>query len=311
MQSTKRRSAPRRANALKQLRAARMRSAAEGAPRPVAFFWDDPELLTVESGDVFEMHFNDMIDDWFGISASMIVEALIAADGRDVLVHLNSPGGMVTEGLSIHSQFKQYAGKVTMRVEGLAASAASFVMLAADEVLIEPNALIMIHDAWDLTAGPASEHRKTADLLDKISDSIASMYAGKADGNPADWRAAMLEETWYVGQEAVDAGLVDALTDDRATADAPEESTAAARTDWRGVFDIAPRRAVDLDAPPPALPEGLDHVDLAAVAAMTAEWQTRQAAANTQNTGSANAANQSAAIERHRAFISTLKGIAS
>jgi len=279
MQSTKRRSAPRRANALKQLRAARMRSAAEGSPQPVAFFWDDPELLTVDGDTTFEIHFNDLIDDWFGISASMIVEALIAAGGRDVLVHLNSPGGMVTEGLSIHSQFKQYAGKVTMRVEGIAASAASFMMLAADEVLIEPNALVMIHDAWDVTDGPASEHRKTADLLDKISDSIASMYAGKAGGDAADWRAAMLEETWYVGQEAVDAGLVDALTDDRAAADTVEETTAAARTDWRGVFDIAPRRAVDLDAPPPALPEGLDHVDLAAVAAMTAEWRARQAAA--------------------------------
>jgi len=279
MQSTKRRSAPRRANALKQLRAARMRSAAEGSPQPVAFFWDDPELLTVDGDTTFEIHFNDLIDDWFGISASMIVEALIAAGGRDVLVHLNSPGGMVTEGLSIHSQFKQYAGKVTMRVEGIAASAASFMMLAADEVLIEPNALVMIHDAWDVTAGPASEHRKTADLLDKISDSIASMYAGKAGGDAADWRTAMLEETWYVGQEAVDAGLVDALTDDRAAADTVEETTAAARTDWRGVFDIAPRRAVDLDAPPPALPEGLDHVDLAAVAAMTAEWRARQAAA--------------------------------
>jgi len=281
MQSTKRRSAPRRANALKQLRAARMRSAAEGSPQPVAFFWDDPELLTVDGDTTFEIHFNDLIDDWFGISASMIVEALIAAGGRDVLVHLNSPGGMVTEGLSIHSQFKQYAGKVTMRVEGIAASAASFMMLAADEVLIEPNALVMIHDAWDVTAGPASEHRKTADLLDKISDSIASMYAGKAGGDAADWRTVMLEETWYVGQEAVDAGLADAITDDRAGVDTTEETTAAARTDWRGIFDIAPRRAVDLDAPPPALPEGLDHVDLAAVAAMTAEWRARQAAAQT------------------------------
>jgi ATP-dependent protease ClpP protease subunit len=313
MQSTKRRSAPRRANALKQLRAARLRAAAEGTSRPVAFFWDDPELLTVESGDVFEMHFNDMIDDWFGISAAMIVEALIAADGRDVLVHLNSPGGMVTEGLSIHSQFKQYGGKVTMRVEGLAASAASFVMLAADEVLIEPNALIMIHDAWDFTSGPASEHRKTADLLDKISDSIASMYAGKADGDAADWRAAMLEETWYVGQEAVDAGLADALTEDRAAADdsADDAGSAAARTDWRGVFDIAPRRTVDLSTPPPALPESLDHVDLGAVADMTAEWRARQTTpATTTTTGSAIAANHQTRTN-WSAFIDQLKGVRS
>jgi ATP-dependent protease ClpP protease subunit len=304
--TTKRRSGP-RPNLLKQMHRARMQAAAEGRPTPVAFFWDDPELLTVDSGEKFEIHFNDMIDDWFGISAAMIVEALIAADGRDVLVHLNSPGGMVTEGLSIHSQFKQYAGNVTMRVEGMAASAASFVMLAADEVLIEPNALVMIHDARDFTSGPASEHRKTADLLDKISNSAASMYAAKSGGDTdaAYWRALMLEETWYVGQEAVDAGLVDALTEDRAAADDASTDTAVAHIDWRGVFDLAPRRPVDLDAPPPVLPPGLEHVDLAAVATAAAQHR----AAPPQPTGPANTAADRQATHRHASFIQGLKGL--
>lgn len=233
-----------RRNPLAQVRAARMRALTEGTPSPVAFsFWDDPELLTVD-GTVFEIHFNDMIDDWFGISAAMIVEALIAADGRDVLVHLNSPGGMVTEGLAIHSTFKQYAGNVTMRVEGIAASAASFVMLAADEVLIEPNAMVMVHDAWDITIGPAVEHRRTADLLDKISDSIASMYAAKSGGTTEEWRQVMTENgdigTWYIGQEAVDAGLVDALTEDTTAA---EDASTAAAARWSGIFARAPRPA--------------------------------------------------------------------
>lgn len=248
-----------RRNPFAQVRAARMRAYAEGTPTPVAFFWDDPELLTVD-GDVFEIHFNDLIDDWFGISAAMIVEALIAADGRDVLVHLNSPGGMVTEGLAIHSTFKQYSGNVTMRVEGLAASAASFVMLAADEVLIEPNAMVMIHDAWDITIGPAAEHRKSADLLDKVSDNIASMYAAKAGTDSAEWRSAMLAETWYVGQEAVDAGLVDRLTEDTAV---PADTTAAAAR-WSGIFASAPRQGAAATAAgllPPHLTQPI--VDLA------------------------------------------------
>jgi ATP-dependent protease ClpP protease subunit len=274
MHQSKRRNAPRRANALKQLRNARMRSAAEGSPTPVNFFWDDPELLTVDTGDTFEIHFNDLIDDWFGISAAMIVEALIAADGRDVLVHLNSPGGMVFEGVSIHSQFKQYAGKVTMRVEGLAASAASFVMLAADEVLIEPGAMVMIHDAWNITIGDAAAHRKEADLLDKLSNNIAEMYAGKAGGTAEQWRGAMVEETWYTGQEAVDAGLADALTADPAATD--DEDTTAAAINWTTVFDVAPRLPVDLTQPPPALPAGLDHVDLGAVAAAVDAWRAQQ-----------------------------------
>lgn len=233
-------------NPLKQLRAARVKALADGTAAPVAFFWEDPELLTVEGSDgVFQIYFTDMIDDWFGISASMVVEALLTAGDRDVLVHMNCPGGMVTEGLAIHSAFKQYAGKVTFRVEGMAASAASFVILAGDVVEIEPAAMIMIHDAWDVTVGPASEHRKTADLLDKVSDSIAGMYAEKAGGTRETWRASMIEETWYSGQEAVDAGLADTVVEPKKA-----DSKAAADPRWRNLFSSAPRAATDWGTDP-------------------------------------------------------------
>lgn len=206
-----------------------------------ASFWGDPELTTSGAGDVFEIWFDDMIDDWFGISAAMIVSALLEADGRDVLVHLNSPGGMVTEGLAIYNTIRQYGGKVTMRVEGLAASAASFVMLAGDEVVIEPTGMIMIHDAWDISIGPAVEHRRTADLLDKVSDNIAGIYASKGGGTAAEWRTRMTENgeigTWYIGQEAVDAGLADSVTGGGEDGD-----TATAR--WSGIFAGAPKRTM-------------------------------------------------------------------
>lgn len=229
-----------RNQALARLRDARTLAAKNGTPAPVNFgFWDDPEMVTVD-GDVFEIHFSDMIDDWWGISAAMVVEALANAGGKNVLVHLNSPGGMYTEGLAIHSAFKQYSGQVTFRIAGMAASAASFVMLSGDHIEITEGSLVMIHDAHDLSMGPASEHRKTADLLDKVSDSIAGMYATKAGGDPADWRALMLEETWYAGQEAVDAGLVDALADvDTAPANNAPSTVAAAQ--WSGIFASAPK----------------------------------------------------------------------
>lgn len=214
-----------------------MRAYAEGTPSPVAFFWDDPELLTVDNGDVFELHFNDLIDDWFGISAAMIVEALIVADGRDVLVHMDSPGGMYTEGLAIHSQFKAYTGNVTMRVAGMAASAASVVMLAADRVEITTGSLVMVHDASDYVYGPPAEHRKTADLLDKVSDAMARMYTARAGSTAEAWRALMNEETWYIDQEAVDAGLVDAVVGDTAA----DDSTAAAAR-WSSIFASAPNQ---------------------------------------------------------------------
>lgn len=249
-------------NAIKQMRAQRVKALADGTAEPVAFWFDDPSLLTVDDGGVFQIYFNDMIDDWFGISSAMITEALLSAGGKDVLVHVNSPGGMVFEGLSIHSAFKQYAGKVTMRVEGLAASAASFVILAGDEVLIEPGAMIMIHDAWDITVGDAAEHRKTADILDKVSDSIATMYAEKAGTSKDEWRTAMITESWYSGEEAVDVGLADSVV-----AVGGEESDKSNRTGqrpkaqrWSGIFAKAPRRPAAAEAEladpdPPKAPE--------------------------------------------------------
>lgn len=223
-----------------QLRAQRLRALADGSAEPIAFYWDDPELTTAETSNGFEIYFNDMIDDWFGISSAMVVEALQAAGGRDVLVHVNSPGGMVFEGLAIYSAFKQYEGKVTMRVEGLAASAASFIICAGTEVLIEPGAMVMIHDAWDITIGDAAEHRKAADVLDKVSDSIAAMYALKGGGEAATWRAAMVEETWYSGQEAVDAGLADSVVGDTAPANAADGRRPAASTPrWSGLYATA------------------------------------------------------------------------
>ena len=225
------------ASQFKQMRAARIAALASGSADPVAFFWEDPELTTAEGANGFEIYFNDMIDDWFGISSSMIVEALQAAGGRDVLVHVNSPGGMVFEGLAIYSAFKQYAGKVTMRVEGLAASAASFVICAGDETIIEPGAMIMIHDAWNITIGDAADHRKEADVLDKVSDSIANMYAEKSGTDAAAWRTAMIEETWYGSAEAVTAGLADSVVGSGDTSAATRKpSPSAGAPKWSGLF---------------------------------------------------------------------------
>lgn len=181
-------------------------------------------------------------DDWWGgVSASMLVEALQSMSGP-LVMHVNSPGGDVFEALAMYSTLKNYPGAVEVRVEGLAASAASYLALAADTTVIEPNAMMMIHEAWGFTRGPAAEMRKAADVLDKTSGNIASIYQAKAGGDVADWRAAMLEETWYTGQEAVDAGLADAVTTNRAASDPAGEGLAAARWDL-AVFAHAPGAA--------------------------------------------------------------------
>ncbi len=168
---------------------------------------------------------------WFddGISASDVAAVLRDAGPGPINVRLNSPGGDVFDGVAIHSLLARHPGTVTVYVDGLAASAASFIMLAGDRIVSARNAFVMIHGAMTGTYGNAGTHRDAADLLEKVSDNIADMYAERAGEDPAHWRALMDQNredgTWYTGQEALDAGLVDELT---AVPDDFDEDTAVA-----------------------------------------------------------------------------------
>lgn len=176
-----------------------------------------------------ELYIYDVIDSWggyWGISAQDVVAALQGAGS--VTVHINSPGGEVFEALAIYATFRAHTGKVTMRVEGWAASAASMVAMAGNEVVMEPNAMLMIHDAWSYAFGNAADLRQEADVLDKTSQNIATMYQAKAGGTADEWRAAMKAETWYTADEALAAGLADTINAVEADAPDPVETAAFA-----------------------------------------------------------------------------------
>ena len=150
-----------------------------------------------------------------GVTAVDFVAQLAAIDG-DLEVHINSPGGDVFEGLAIYNSLAQRAGNVTTVIDGLAASAASFIAQAGKTRIIAPGAMMMIHDASGLCIGNASDMRELADLLEKVSDNIAAIYADAA-ANGTDWRAAMQKETWYTADEAVAAGLAHSIAERPAT----------------------------------------------------------------------------------------------
>ncbi|MDH6116901.1 ATP-dependent Clp endopeptidase proteolytic subunit ClpP [Kitasatospora sp. GAS204A] len=163
---------------------------------------------------------------WFdsGVTAVDFVNELAQING-DIEVHINSPGGDVFDGLAIYNSLAQRPGKVTTIVDGLAASAASFIAMAGTQRLISPGAMMMIHEASGVCLGNADDMRETADLLDKVSANIASIYAahsGRADG----WRSAMQAETWYTADEAVAAGLAHRI------AERPAEGALAAAAGW-------------------------------------------------------------------------------
>lgn len=144
----------------------------------------------------------------FGMTSGSFLNELRALEG-DVAIHLNSPGGDVFDGLAIYQALKNRAGETVVHVDGLAASIASVIAMGADRVVMAPKAQLMIHEGFTMAAGDAADMRKLADLLDKTSDNIASVYADKAGNTTEFWRNRMREETWYSADEALTAGLVD------------------------------------------------------------------------------------------------------
>jgi ATP-dependent Clp endopeptidase proteolytic subunit ClpP len=146
---------------------------------------------------------------YFGTSANDFVRDFAALDADEINIHLNSPGGDVFDGIAIYNAIKQHKASTTVYVDGLAASAASFIAMAGDKVIMARNAEMMIHDAWGMAIGNATDMRSMADTLDRLSNNIADIYNQRSPKGLDHWRGQMLAETWYSGTEAVAAGLAD------------------------------------------------------------------------------------------------------
>lgn len=147
------------------------------------------------------------------VTGRSVADQLAKADGH-VTVHVNSGGGDVYEGIAVLNALRAYDGEMTVIVESLAASAASFIAVGAGApVKIRPNAELMLHKAWTMPMGNADSLRKTLADLDRQDVKLAQIYADRAGGTVDEWLAVMAAETWYTAQEAVDAGLVDEIED--------------------------------------------------------------------------------------------------
>lgn len=149
----------------------------------------------------------DEIGGSFGTNAADFAEAIAEIDTDVINLRINSPGGSVRDALGIHSSLLHHPAFVHTFIDGIAASAATVVALAGDQITVMPGGQMMVHDAAILADGNAAELAKMVTFLERQSDNIASMYAGKAGGTVEEWRAIMQAETWMYGQEAVDMGL--------------------------------------------------------------------------------------------------------
>jgi ATP-dependent Clp protease protease subunit len=149
----------------------------------------------------------DVID-WMGDNAKAFASDLLAVGEIDeIALHINSPGGDVFDGLAIYNTLLAHKARKVVYIDGVAASIASVIALAGDEIHIAANATVMIHNPWGFAMGDAAEMRKQADLLDKVAESIIGTYAtrtGQSSEQIATWMAA---ETWMGADEAVARGF--------------------------------------------------------------------------------------------------------
>ena len=177
-------------------------------------------------------------------TAKQVQERLNEFDGAPVRVRINSGGGDVYEGIAILNTLRAYSGDITVVIESLAASAASFIAVGAGgRVVIRPNAEVMVHKAWAMLSGNADDIDKMRADLARQDVKLAKIYADRAGGAPDDWLSVMAAETWYTAEEALAAGLVDEIED----AKQPAMASLASLGAMRAQFKFANRAA----APPP------------------------------------------------------------
>jgi len=163
--------------------------------------------------DSAEILLYEDIGGWFGITAeSFVKEVKSLGKVSNISLRINSNGGNVFDGLAIHNYLKSHEARVTVEVDGLAASIASIIAMAGDEIRMADNAWMMIHDPWIVTGGTAKELRETADTMEGIRETLLDTYVARS-GHDRDAISNMMEEeTWLNASDAVEFGLASSIT---------------------------------------------------------------------------------------------------
>ena len=190
--------------------------------RAIAASWNKPidgkkpyDIQSL-SGDTSEIWVMDVLGwPWNDINA--LVRETSGIQAKEILVRLNSPGGDPIDTFAFYQTLKNHSAKVTVRIEALAASAASFLALAGDEVQAYPSSLMMIHNSWVVVAGNRYELQGTADILEKIDANMQDIYTAKTKIGKRDMADMMKAETWLSAKEMKEKGFIDTILDGKAT----------------------------------------------------------------------------------------------
>lgn len=186
----------------------------------------------------------DEISSW-GVSAKNFCSDLSGVTAKSIKLKMNSPGGNVFDGVTIHNALKDHPASVNVQIDGLAASIASIIAMAGDKITMAPNAMIMIHKAWSGLYGNSDDLRKMAEVLEKIDGTLVDTYADRTGAGKRNIKKMMEDETWMTAKEAKDLGFCDEISG---------ESAAKACFDL-SKYHNAPAEAVDMYAQPKASTE--------------------------------------------------------
>lgn len=207
------------------------------------------------------------IGGYFGIDTEQFVRDVAAIQASEIVVYVNSPGGDVFDGRAMAAALRRHEARVKCVVDGLCASAATYLATASEEVVMERGTYFMIHNGWSITIGDKNDHAQTYWLLDDIDGEIArdyARYSGKEIDQIVEW---MNAETWFNPQAALDAGFAHRIAVDSGKED-DEDDVANRLGKWNlSVYENAPRgsaRRPLRDERKPPRPESLQ-VDRAAM----------------------------------------------
>lgn len=211
-----------------RLRADRIRNDSEGLPRPQgAGFTVHAEAAGVTTIDIYD------VIGFFGVTHVGFRAALKSIRSNTIRVRINSPGGDVFDGLGIYNDLVSHSARIEVEIVGLAASAASLIAMAGDQISIADNAFIMIHNAWVGVVGDRNELAKAGRVLQRIDAALARTYAMRTKVGVDEVSEMMDDETWFDSEEAVDMGFADEVT-------VPDTASAALAYDLSAYFNVPP-----------------------------------------------------------------------
>lgn len=225
-------------------------------------FWNfaeaDEERVLYISGEIVDGEDEEDDDEEIKSTADIFRDELYSGDGN-ISVWINSPGGDMLTGAQIYNLIKDYKGKVTVKIDGLAASAASVIAMSGDEVLMSPVSELMIHNPFSCAIGDSNEMKRAADMLNEVKESIINAYEIKTHLSRTKIARMMDDESWMNAYKAVNLGFADGILfeDDKQKPENTEEFIFSRESAISAVMNRVRKQIKNTDQQPKVSSESL------------------------------------------------------